>query len=164
MDLGYLKIRIDIKTEYDEYKKKYNYKKKELKKEEIKKLFDDFKEFFKRDGSFKFKENEHSIVAEYKEHGIKLDMDVYKNIESEDYNMIGTIDTFENEVIEFVVVGVCNQDHTLQPAFANEDEHMIHDTRYYKDFLDGDISYTFIYKIKGRNEEYKNMQELMLAL
>lgn len=164
MDLGYLKIRIDIKTEYDEYKKKYNYKKKEIKKEEVKKLFDDFKEFFKRDGSFKFKENEHSIVAEYKEHGIKLDMDVYKNIESEDYNMIGTIDTFENEVIEFVVEGVCNQDHTLQPAFANEDEHMIHDTRYYKDFLDGDISYTFIYKIKGKNEEYKNMQELMLAL
>lgn len=164
MDLGYLKIRIDIKTEYDEYKKKYNYKKKEIKKEEIKKLFDDFKEFFKRDGSFKFKENEHSIVAEYKEHGIKLDMDVYKNIESEDYNMIGTIDTFENEVIEFVVEGVCNKDHTLQPAFANEDERMIHDTRYYKDFLDGDISYTFIYKIKGRDDEYKNMQELMLAL
>ena len=64
MDLGYLKIKIDIKTEYDEYKKKYEYKKKELKKAEIKKLFDDFKEFFKTDGSFKFKENEHSIAAE----------------------------------------------------------------------------------------------------
>lgn len=164
MDLGYLKIRIDIKTEYDEYKKKYNYKKKELKKEEVKKLFDDFKEFFKRDGSFKFKENEHSIAAEYKEHGIKLDMDVYKNVDSEDFNMTGTIDTFENEVIEFTVQGVCNKDHTLQPALVNEDERMVHDTRYFKDFLDGDISYTFIYSIKGRDEEYKNMQELMLAL
>lgn len=164
MDLGYLKIRIDIKTEYDEFKKKYNYKKKEIKKEEVKRLFDDFKEFFKRDGSFKFKENEHSVVAEYKEHGIKLDMDIYKNVESEDYNMIGTIDTFENEVIEFSVQGVCNQDHTLQPAFANEDERMVHTTRYFKDFLDGEISYTFIYKLKGREEEYNNMQELMLAL
>lgn len=164
MDLGYLKIRIDIKTEYEEFKKKYNYKKKELKKEEVRKLFDDFKEFFKKDGGFKFKENEHSIVAEYKDYGVKLDIDVYKNVESDDFNMNGTIYTFENEVIEFFVGGVCNKNSTLQPAFANEDERMIHDTRYFKDFLDGDISYTFNYKIKGREEEYKSMQELMLAL
>ena len=46
MDVGYLKIKIDIKTEHDELKKRYEYKKKELKKEEIKKVFDGFKDFF----------------------------------------------------------------------------------------------------------------------
>lgn len=164
MDLGYLKIKIDIKTEYDEYKKKYEYKKKELKKAEIKKLFDDFKEFFKTDGSFKFKENEHSIAAEYKDHYVKLEMDIYKNVDSEDFNMTGTIKTFEKEVFEFTVEGECNKDLALQPAFVDEEEHMVHDTRFFKDFLDGDISYTFKYKIKGREGVFQNMQELMLEL
>lgn len=164
MDLGYLKVKIDIKDEHDEYKKKYGYKKKELKKEEIKNVFDGFKEFFKNDGNFKFKENEHSVVAEYKDHGIKLDMDIYKNIESEDFNLNGTIQTYENEVFEIIVQGVCNQDFTLQPAFADENERMVHETRYYKDFLDGEITYTFEYKIAGREESYINMLQLMLAL
>lgn len=164
MDLGYLKIKIDIKTEYDEYKKKYEYKKKELKKSEIKRLFDDFKEFFKTDGSFKFKENEHSVAAEYKDHYVKLEMDIYKNVDSEDFNMLGTIKTFEKEVFEFVVEGHCNKDFALQPAFADDQEHMVHDTNYFKDFIDGDISYSFKYRVKGREGVYENMLELMQAL
>lgn len=164
MDLGYLKIKIDIKSEHDDSKKKYNFKKKELKKEEVKKVFDGFKEFFKNDGNFKFKENEHSIVAEYKDHGIKLDMDIYKNIENDDFDLNGTIETYEDEVYEFIVEGVCNNDHTLQPAFADDDEKMVHETRYYKDFIEGEITYNFQYKIVGREEAFMNMQELMQAL
>ena len=38
MDLGYLKLKIDIKSEYEEYRKKYNFKKKETKKEEVKNM------------------------------------------------------------------------------------------------------------------------------
>lgn len=164
MDLGYLKIKIDIKAEYDEYKKKYGYKKKELKKEELKNVFDGFKDFFKNDGNFKFKENEHSVIAEYKDHGIKLEMDMYKNIESDDFDLNGTIDTFHNETFTILVQGVCNQDLTLQPAFADEDERMVHDTRYYKDFLDDTVTYTFEYKIAGREDAYCSMVELMHAL
>ncbi|MCO6148699.1 hypothetical protein [Flavobacterium sp. NRK1] len=164
MDIGYLKVKIDIKTEYDEYKKKYNYTKKEIKKEEVKKVFEGFKEFFKNDGGFKFKENEHSVAAEYKDHAIKLDMDIYKNIESDDYNLHGTIETYDREIFDISVIGICNSDHTLQPAFASEEERMVHDTRYYKDFLEDKISYTFQYKIEGREELYTTMQQLMLAL
>ena len=164
MDIGYLKVKIDIKTEYDEYKKKYNYAKKEIKKEEIKKVFEGFKDFFKNDGSFKFKENDHSLAAEYKDHTIKLDMDTYKNIDNEGYNLTGSIETYDHEIYEILIEGVCNNDHTLQPAFASEEERMIHDTSYYKDFLDEKISYTFHYKIQGREEVYASMQELMLAL
>ena len=98
MDVGYLKIKIDIKTEHDEFKKRYEYKKKELKKEEIKKVFDGFKDFFKNDGNFKFKENEHSVTAEYKDHGIKLEMDIYKNIDAPDFNLDGSITTYEKRV------------------------------------------------------------------
>lgn len=164
MDIGYLKVKIDIKTEYDEYKKKYNYTKKEIKKEEVKKVFEGFKEFFKNDRGFKFKENEHSVAAEYKDHAIKLDMDIYKNIESDDYNLHGTIETYDREIFDISVIGICNSDHTLQPAFASEEERMVHDTRYYKDFLEDKISYTFQYKIEGREELYTTMQQLMLAL
>ena len=164
MDVGYLKIKIDIKTEYDELKKRYEYKKKELKKEEIKKVFDGFKEFFKIDGNFKFKENEHSITAEYKDHGIKLEMDIYKNIDAADFNLDGTITTYEKECYGFLVEGWCNKELTLQPSDIDEQERMVHDTRFYKDFLDEEVTYSFAYKINGRDEEFQSMQELMLAL
>lgn len=164
MDIGYLKIKIDIKTEYEEYKKKYEYKKKELKKEELKKVFDGFKDFFKADGHFKFRENEHSVAAEYKDHAIKLDIDIYKNIDNPDFNLTGTIKTFEKDVFEFLVEGICNKDIPLQPAYVDEQERMVHDTRYFKDLLDDETTYTFIYKIKGREEIFKSMQELMFTL
>jgi len=164
MDLGYLKIKIDIQAEHDEYKKKYEYKRKELKREEIKKIFDGFKEFFKADGHFKFKENEHSITAEYKEHGIKLDMDIYNNVDSPDFTLSGTITTYEKEVYEFIAEGVCNKDLTLLPPDVHGQERMIHDTRYYKDFLDGDIEYNFRYRITGREGDYLNMLEVMQAI
>lgn len=164
MDLGYLKIKIDIRSEYNEYKKQYSFKRKELKKHEIKKVFEGFKEFFKNDGGFKFRENEHSILAEYKDYGVKLEMDIYKNVDSEDFDLNGTIETFDKEVFEFNVSGVCNKECALQPAFADEDERMVHDTRYFKDFLEEDTTYNFEYKIKGREESYENMVQLLMAL
>jgi len=164
MDLGYLKIKIDIKAEHDEYKKKYEYKRKELKREEIKKIFDGFKEFFKADGHFKFKENEHSIAAEYKEHAIKLDMDIYNNVDSIDFNLSGIIKTFEKDTFDFFVEGVSNTELTLPPPDISDHERMIHDTRYYKDFLEGDLVYTFEYRINGREGKYINMNGLLTAL
>lgn len=164
MDLGYLKIKIDIKAEHDELRKRYTYKKKELKKEEIKKIFDGFKEFFKSDGHFKFKENEHSITAEYKDHGIKLDLDVYKNVDSPDFNITGTIKTYEKDIFEFVSEGVCNKDMALQPTGIDEHERMVLDSKFYKDFLDDEMTYFFRYKITGREEVYASMQALLLGL
>jgi len=164
MDLGYLKIKIDIKSEYDDYKKKYDYKRKELKREEIKNIFDGFKEFFKADGSFKFKENEHSITAEYKEHDIKLDIDIYKNIDSEDFIINGTIKTFEKEVFEFIAEGVCNKDLTLLPPEVDGQERMIYDTRFFKDFLDGEVEYTFQYRLNGNSQIYLSVNELLLGI
>lgn len=164
MDIGYLKIKIDIKAEHDEYKKRYEYKRKELKRSEIKRVFESFKEFFKADGSFKFKENEHSIAAEYKEHDIKLDMDIYKNIDSEDFNLNGTIKTFEKDVYEFTVEGVCNKDPSLMPPEADTQERMIYDTNFYKDFIDGDLDYTFQYRLKGHDRPYISMGEMLLAM
>jgi hypothetical protein len=164
MDLGYLKIKIDIKSEYDEFKKKYDYKRKETKKEEVKKIFEGFKDFFKSDGHFKFKENEHSLTAEYKDHGITLDVDIYKTIDSPDFDIEGTIKTFDRQCHEFVAEAVCNKDVTLQPAHIDEQERMIHDTRFFKDFLDGEVFYTYKFKIKGRDEVYSSMGEMMLAL
>ena len=164
MDLGYLKIKIDIKAEHDEYKKKYEYKRKELKREEIKKIFEGFKDFFKADGHFKFKENEHSIAAEYKEHAIKLDMDIYNNIDEPGFNLKGVIKTYEKETYEFAVEGLCNKDMALPPPDIDSQERMIYDTRYYKDFLEGELEYTFCYHIDGREGTYSSMPELMLAL
>jgi len=164
MDIGYLKIKIDIKSEHDDFKKKYDFKRKELKREEIKKVFEGFKDFFKADGNFKFKENEHSITAEYKEHEVKLDMDIYKNIDSEDFNLAGIIKTFEKDVFEFNVEGVCNKDFTLLPPEVDTQERMIYDTRFYKDFLEGAITYTFQYHIKGREQTYLSMNDLLLGL
>jgi len=164
MDVGYLKIKIDIKAEHDEYKKKYDYKRKELKREEIKKIFDGFKEFFKADGHFKFKENEHSIAAEYKDHAIKLDMDIYNNIDSPDFNLSGTIKTYDKETFEFFVEGVSNSEFTLPPSDISEHDRMVHDTRYFKDFLDGELLYSFVYRITGREGTYLNMNDLLIAL
>ena len=164
MDLGYLKTKIDIKTEHDHYLKKYEYKRKELKREEIKNIFKGFKEFFKDDGNFKFKENEHSIAAEYKEHAIKLEMDIYNAIDAPGFELTGTIKTYEKDTYEFVSTGVCNKDLTLPPPDIDSQERMIYDTRYYKDFLDGNLSYTFQYHITGREGTYQNMQLLLLAL
>ena len=140
MDVGYLKIKIDIKTEHDELKKRYEYKKKELKKEEIKKVFDGFKDFFKNDGNFKFKENEHSVTAEYKDHGIKLEMDIYKNIDAPDFNLDGSITTYEKECHEFIVEGRCNKELALQPSDVDGQERMVHDTIIYCLFLCIDVN------------------------
>ncbi len=164
MDVGYLKIRIDIKAEHDDYKKRYEYKRKELKRGEIKKIFEGFKEFFKADGSFKFKENEHSITAEYKEHEIKLDMDIYKNIDSEDFSLIGTIKTFEKKVYEFTAEGVCSKDLSLMPPEIDSDERMIYDTNFYKDFIDDEIQYSFQYRINGNEKAYVSIGEMLLAM
>jgi hypothetical protein len=164
MDLGYLKIKIDIKSEHDEFKKKYDYKRKELKREEIKKVFDSFKDFFKADGHFKFKENEHSITAEYKEHEIKLDMDIYKNIDSEDFDLHGVIKTFEKQTHDFTVQGACTTDLTLLPPEIDSQERMIYDTRFYKEFINGEVEYVFQYRINGRDKTYLSMNELLQAL
>jgi len=164
MDLGYLKIKIDIKSEHDEYKKKYEYKRKEMKREEIKKIFDGFKEFFKADGHFKFKENEHSIAAEYKGHAIKLEMDIYSNVDSKDFNLAGTIKTYEKDTYEFLVEGISNAELTLPPPDISQHERMVHDSRYYKDFLEDTISYNFVYRISGRDGHYTTINALLLAL
>ena len=103
-------------------------------------------------------------MAEYKDHGIKLEMDIYKNIDAAGFNLEGTITTYEKECYGFMVEGRCNKELTLQPPEVDEQERMVHDTRFYKDFLDDEISYSFIFKINGREDEYQSMQELMLAL
>lgn len=164
MDPGYLKIKIDIKSEHDHYKKKYDYKRKELKREETKKIFDSFKDFFKADGHFKFKENEHSVTAEYKDHGVVLDMDIYNNIDSADFRMSGTIETFEKETFEFTAEGVQNIDKTLPPPDISDDERLVYDTKFYKDFLDDTIMYSFQYHVTGRDSVYLSMIELLTAL
>lgn len=164
MDVGFLKIKIDIKTEHDEYLKKYEYKRKEMKREEIKSIFESFKEFFKADGHFKFKDNEHSVTAEYKDHGVTLDIDIYKNTDAAGFDIEGTIKTFEKECFEFIAEGVASKELPLQPAEADAHDRMVHDTRYFKDFLEGDLNYTYQYRIKGRDEVYISFGELLLAL
>lgn len=164
MDIGYLKIKIDILSEFEEYKKKYQYKRKELKKEEIKRVYDGFKDFFKADGHFKFKETDHNLTAEYKDYGITLEMDVYKNIDSPEFNLQGCIRTFDKDVYEFAAEAIASKDIPLQPADVDEQERMIHDTRYFRDFLNGEITYIYKYSLKGREGVYESMQELLLAL
>ena len=164
MNLQNLKDKIDNRHEHDEFKKKFEFKKKELKRKEAKKIFSGFKSFFKKDGHFKFKENEHSIVAEYKEHGIKLDMDIYKHIDSADFNLEGTIKTFEKVIYNFIAEGICNKELSLLPPDISEEEKLQHDTQYYKDFTEDTIFYTFAYKIIGRNDVYISMEELMQEL
>lgn len=164
MDVGFLKIKIDIKTEYDEYCKKYEYKRKELKRAEIKNLFEGFKDFFKADGHFKLKDNEHSVTAEYKDHGITLDIDIYKATDAAGFDIEGTIKTFEKDCHEFIAEGVSSKELTLPAPDADTHDRMVHDTRYFKDFLEGDLSYTYQYRIKGRDEVYISFGELLLAL
>lgn len=160
MDIEYLKIRIDIKTEHDEYKKKFEYRKKEIKKEEVKKIFEDFKDFFKEDGNFKFRENEHSVTAEYKDHGITLDIDVYKTLDNKDFNIEGFIKTFENEIFEFEAEAICNKEPIASQHVSGQ-EKLLHDTGFYKGFDKGEIFYTFKYRLKGREQKFDTIQELM---
>lgn len=163
MDLGYLKIKIDIKAEYEEYRKKYEFRRKEMKREEIKRVFDGFKDYFKKDGHFKFKETDHSIVAEYKSYGITLDMDVYKNADSPGFGLEGIIKTFDKEVFDFYVDAVPSSPVHEQP-FIDEQDKLLNQTRYYKEFLNNDIIYSFRYRINGRGETYATIQELLLGL
>ena len=164
MDIGYLKIKIDIKAEHDGLKKKFEYRRKQIKKEEVKKIFEGFKDYFREDGNFKFRETDHSITAEYKDHGITLDMDIYKSIDSPQFDMDGFVKTYENETFDFDVIAVCNRDVELKPASISGQEKLLHDTAFYKDFLDGEIFYDFKYRIRGRDQEYGNIQEMMIAL
>lgn len=163
MDIAYLKLRIETKAEYEEYKQKYEYKRKEIKREEVKNIFKGFKDFFKSDSSFKFKQNDHSLTAEYKGYYVVLDMDIYRNIDSEDFLLHGVVKTYEKDIFDFTAEGICNKE-ILQPAHIDNHEKMIHDIRFFKDFLEGNIFYTFQYKIKGRDEVYASMKELMHAL
>lgn len=163
MDLGYLKVKIDIKSEHDELRKKYDYKRKEIKKEEIKKAFESFKDFFRADSNFKFKEKDQALIAEYKDHGISIEMDIYKNIDSESYEMEGCIKTFEKETFIFHIKPFCNIELHEQ-EFKNHEEKLIREINFFKDFLDDKIQYEFKYGISGRDETYNNMQQLMAAL
>lgn len=164
MDPGYLKIKIDIKSEHDHYLKKYDYKRKELKRDEIKKIFDSFKDFFKADGHFKFKENEHSVTAEYKEHTVVLDMDIYNNIDNADFKLTGTVTTFEGANFEFTAEGIQSTDMALPPTDIDEQERMVYDTKFYKEFLDDEVTYTFQYQVTGHEAIYLSMNELLTAL
>lgn len=164
MDPAYLKIIIDIKAEYEDAKKRYAYKRKEQKKEEIKKVYEGFKDFFKEDGHFKFRENEHSITAEYRDYGITLDMDIYGNTDKPDFDLHGCIKTFEKQTYEIRVEALPNKEIPLPAADISENDLLVHITRYYHDFLNGDLSYTYVYKINGREKVYANMQELMRNL
>ncbi|RZJ64014.1 MAG: hypothetical protein EOO45_19500 [Flavobacterium sp.] len=163
MDLGYLKIKIDIKSEYDEYKKKYDFKRKEIKKEEIKKVFEGFKEFFKLDGNFKFKETDHTMIAEYRDHAITLDVDIYKNTDAPGFDIEGLIKTYEKQVYEFVVTGITDHESSLAP-YVDDQERMIQETRKFKEFLDGETIFTYRYIVKGSEKSYGTMQEMMLGL
>jgi len=163
MDLAYLKIKIDIIAEYEELKKKYIYKRKESKREEVKKIFEGFKQFFKLDGHFKFKETDHSITAEYKEYGITLDLDIYKNIDNPDFILEGIIKTYDKEIYDFTAEGIPDK-NVFEEPFANEEERMMNETRHFKEYLSGELVYTYRYSVKGRGESYGSMQELMLAL
>lgn len=163
MDLAYLKIKIDIKAEYEENKKKYIYKRKESKRDEAKKMFDGFKQFFKLDGQFKFKETDHSITAEYKEYGITLDMDIYKNIDNPDFVLEGIIKTYDKETYDFIAEGIPDK-NVFEEPYITDEERMINDTRYFKEYLSGELTYSYRYSVKGRAESYGSMQELMLAI
>jgi len=163
MDVGYLKLKIDIRTEYEEYRSKYNYARKELKRAEVKKIFEGFKDFFRNDGNFKFKSNDHSITAEYKNYGVTLDVDIYKNTERDDFAIEGIIKTYDKEVYEFTAEGIPNKEIHEAP-YVDDNEKLINETNFLKAFLDGTITYTFRYKVKGRETSYGTMQEMMLAL
>mgnify|MGYP006181697621 CR=1 FL=1 len=164
MDLVKLKNKIDIKAEYESYLHRYIFKLKELKREEIKNIFKGFKNFFKNEGGFKFKENEHSIKAEYKNHYIVLDIDIYKNIESKDFFLEGSIKTFEKSEFGFFADGVCEKELIFHSADENSYEGMVADIAFFKEFLEGKINYSFKYKISGRPEVYDDIEGLMNGL
>jgi len=164
MDAAFLKIKIDILSEHEELTKKYKYKRKELKRAEIKKIFDSFKDFFKTEGHFKFKENEHSVTAEYKGRTVKLEMDVYNNADSEDFIITGTIETFEGNTFEFIAEGSYEGEKLLAPAHINHDEQLAYEAKYYRDFFDDDPAHKFIYKVKGHDATYLSMTELLHAI
>lgn len=161
MDLVKLKNKIDVKSEYESYLHRYIYKLKEIKREEAKNIFKGFKEFFKSEGGFKFKENEHSVKAEYKSHCVVLDMDIYKNIESRDFYLEGSIKTFEKKEYDFFAHGKCNKELILHPAGQYSYETMEADIEFFKEFLNGNITYTFYYKIKDSEEAYDSMDSLL---
>jgi len=164
MDAAFLKIKIDIIAEHEELTKKYKYNRKEIKKAEIKKIFDSFKDFFKSDGNFKFKENDHSVTAEYKGRGVKLELDVYNNVDSEDFVLNGTIDTFEEKTFEFTAEGSYEGQAILPPAHINHDEQLAYEAKYYRDFFEDDPKHSFTYTVKGHDATYLSMTELLHAI
>lgn len=164
MDAGFLRIKIDIKAEYEEYKKRYDYKRKETKREEIRKMFEGFKDFFRNDGHFKFKENEHTLTAEYKDHAIVLDFDLYKTIDSPDFDISMTLKTWERDCFELNAKVAWDSELTLMPVISDPQEQMVHDTRFFKDFLDGRANCRYTYCITGRDEVFETMKEMMQAL
>ena len=164
MDVDRLIHRIDIKAEHDEFRKKYEYKKKEFKRKEIKKIFSDFKAYFKESGEFKFKDNEHSITAIYRDHTIKLDMDIYKNLDNDAFELHGYIKMFDKSTYNFTARAVYKAELPMHTDFDDAQKKMEEDTLFYKDFIQDDFKCSFTYTIEGREEEFKNMQELLVAL
>lgn len=164
MDVGYIKIKIDIKTEYDEYRKKFEYRRKERKREEIKKIFEGFREFFRQDSNFKFKENEHSLSAEYKDHAVTLDYDLYNTLDSPSFDIAATLKTWEKDCFEIVATAHWDQELPLMPPTEDKEEQMAHDTRFFKDFLDGKLTFTYLYSITGRDGKHTSVQEVLRAV
>ncbi|MFL9843295.1 hypothetical protein [Flavobacterium rhizosphaerae] len=164
MDLKSLINRIDVRAEHDDFEKKYEYKKKEIKKAEVKNIFETFKKFFKESKQFKFKENEHSITAMYRNHTIKLDMDIYKNLDNPSFELNGIIKMFDQKIYDFTAKGVYTAELPLPEQDTGEYERIVHDTTFFKDFISGSISYSFVYILAGSDIKYNDMKSLLMAL
>lgn len=164
MDIGQLKRNIDIRSEFESYRKQYEFKKREIKRAEIKKIFKGFKNFFKKESGFKFKENEQRLTAEYKDYCVTLDVDTYKNIDSKDFYIEGLIKTYQKESYEFYAEATSNKPVAIIDAQEYSEERMVYDTSFFKQFLDDTVVFNFRYHIKGRSDVYNDMESLMDGL
>ncbi|AWH85940.1 hypothetical protein HYN59_12850 [Flavobacterium album] len=79
-------------------------------------------------------------------------------------NITGTIKTYEKDTFEFVSEGICNKDMALQPPDIDAYDKMVLESKFYKDFLDGEVDYFFRYKITGREEVYDSIQAMLTGL
>lgn len=164
MDLKKMKSEADLTAEFNKYKQASEAKKKEIRKNEIQKIRDGFKDYFKDNPEFKIIETNENITASYKNTSIILIEDVYANNQDPSMSVNMKIQTADNKTHELRTTVHSNKEIETSKTANSKEEIMKRDLLYHKAFVEGEIQYTFKYILKGSKITFETIKELLDSL
>lgn len=164
MNLKNLKQAGDLNQEYNEAKAIYESKRKETRNNEIKKMKQEFRDFFLSDSDFTLSEQSGNIIAEYNKTKIILMDDEYYNRQEISMAVYVKLKLFESG-LEHIIKALPHANKTFDPPRPGqkltEEQIKIRDMEYYKAFTSGELTYSYTYMVGDTKKEYDSFTELL---